>query len=46
VLVMKFVQVGAVFQFGFQARGSSWGVEVEVCRSGCCRFLGFRSLME
>jgi hypothetical protein len=39
VLVMKFVQVGAVFQLGFQARGvklgcSSRGVQVRV-RANC-----------
>jgi hypothetical protein len=40
------VQVG-VFQVGVvKFERSSWCVQVEVCRSGCCGFLGFHSLME
>jgi hypothetical protein len=42
VLVMEFVQDGAVFKLG----RSSWGVHAGLCRSGCCEFLGFPSLME
>jgi hypothetical protein len=49
-------EVCAVFILGFPSRGlqvravkfewSSCGVQVEVCRSGCCGFLGFYSLVE
>jgi hypothetical protein len=39
VLVMEIVQVGVV---GF----SKLGVRVGVCKSRCCGFLGFHSLME
>jgi hypothetical protein len=51
VLVMEFVQVGAVFTLGFQVgvvkfERSSLGAQVEVCRSGCCGFLGFHGIKE
>jgi hypothetical protein len=44
VLVMEFVQVGAVFTLCFQVvvkfERSSCCFQNEVCRSGCCGFLG------
>jgi hypothetical protein len=51
VLVLECVQVCAVFKLGFQVGVvklglSIWGVQVEVCRSECCGFLGFHSMME
>jgi hypothetical protein len=45
VLVMEFVQVGFSISGG-QFRVVKWGVQVCVCRSGCCECLGFHSLME
>jgi hypothetical protein len=36
-----------VCKFGVDKLGwASWGVQVRVCRSGYCKFLGFHSLME
>jgi hypothetical protein len=41
------VQVGSVVKLGFHVGVvCELGVQVEVCRSGCCGFLGFHSVME
>jgi hypothetical protein len=46
VLVMEFVQVGAVCKLSFQVGLCKLGCASRGCRSGCCGFLGFHSLRE